>query len=86
MRLLLAAASLVALTGCANLRAADCGPDWHAIGERDGMLGAQPRVDLYAGRCPSAVDAERYREGWQDGFGRRPYPPASLPGAPSFSS
>jgi hypothetical protein len=84
-KLLLALASLVALAGCANLRAADCGSDWQEVGERDGILGAQPRADLYAARCTD-VDAVRYREGWQEGFGRRPYPPASLPGAPSVGS
>ena len=74
MRYLLGAACLVALAGCAGLKAADCGPDWFAIGQRDGVLGAQPQEETYARRCGGAVDAARYREGWQDGFSRRPRP------------
>jgi len=62
------------LAGCAGLGAADCGPDWYSIGQRDGTLGAQPQEESYAWRCGSGVDAMRYREGWQDGFGRRPRP------------
>jgi hypothetical protein len=61
MRRLFAAASLVALAGCARLGAADCGPDSYAVGQRDGILGAQPQEEIYAGRC-GAVDAARYRE------------------------
>lgn len=72
MKTLFACASFVALCGCA----ADCGPDWYAIGQRDGILGAQPQDEIYARRCGGAVDAARYREGWQDGFGRRPRPTA----------
>jgi hypothetical protein len=72
MRTLLSVACLAALTGCA----ADCGPDWHAIGQRDGILGAQPQEELYARRCGGGVDAARYREGWRDGFSRRPRPTA----------
>jgi hypothetical protein len=70
MRLLFAAAGFVVLSGCA----ADCGPDWYAVGQRDGVLGAQPQDQLYASRCRGEVDAVRYREGWQDGFSRRPRP------------
>jgi hypothetical protein len=50
------------------------GPDWYAVGQRDGILGAQPQEESYARRCGGAVDAARYREGWQDGFSRRPRP------------
>jgi hypothetical protein len=75
MRYLFAAVGLVALAGCAGLGAADCGPDWYAVGQRDGILGAQPQEEIYAGRC-GAVDAARYREGWQDGISRRPRPTA----------
>lgn len=70
MRVLFAVACFIVLAGCA----ADCGPDWFAIGQRDGILGAQPQEETYAGRCGGAVDAARYREGWQDGFSRRPRP------------
>ena len=62
------------LGGCASLQGSDCGPNWYAIGQRDGVLDAQPQDESYAGRCASAVDRARYREGWQDGFGRRPRP------------
>jgi hypothetical protein len=72
VKLLFAAACLVALAGCA----ADCGPDWYSIGQRDGVLGASPQDELYARRCGGGVDAVRYREGWQDGFSRRPRPTA----------
>ena len=43
---------------------------------RDGILGAYPQSDLYARRCDAPVDAGRYRDGWQDGFRRRPNPTA----------
>jgi hypothetical protein len=72
MRTLLSVAYFAALTGCA----ADCGPDWHAIGQRDGILGAQQQEEIYARRCGGGVDAVRYREGWRDGFSRRPRPAA----------
>jgi len=72
MRTLLTAVCLVALAGCA----ADCGPDWYGIGQRDGVLGATPQEDYYAGRCKVEVDAVRYREGWRDGYSRRPSIPA----------
>ena len=55
MRTLLTAVCLVALAGCA----ADCGPDWYGIGQRDGVLGATPQEDYYAGRCKVEVDAVR---------------------------
>jgi hypothetical protein len=59
------------LAGCAT--SSDCGGDWYATGQRDGRLGATPQADLYARRCP-AVDAERYGEGWRNGFAQRPRP------------
>ena len=49
------------VSGCA----ADCGPDWYQIGERDGRLGVQSQVDSYAAR---------YTEGYRAGFARRPIP------------
>jgi len=76
MRILLTAACLAALAGCGAFGTADCGPDWYAIGHRDGILGAYPQSDLYARRCDAPVDAARYRDGWQDGFRRRPNPTA----------
>ena len=74
MKFPFAVACLVALAGCAGLGVADCGPDWYAVGQRDGVLGAQPQDEIYARRCGGAVDTSRYREGWQDGFSRRPRP------------
>jgi hypothetical protein len=75
MRYLFAVTAVVVLAGCAGLGAADCGPDWYAVGQRDGILGAQPQEEIYAARC-GTIDAARYREGWQDGISRRPRPTA----------
>jgi hypothetical protein len=75
MKLLASVIALIALAGCADLGAVDCGPDWYAIGQRDGRIGAQPQDASYAQRC-GAVDAVRYREGWQDGTSARPRPTA----------
>jgi len=63
----------LAVCGCA----ADCGPDWYQIGERDGGLGAQPQIDSYAARCGGVrPDAGRYAEGYRAGFARRPSVPS----------
>lgn len=70
MRATVVSLSLV-ISGCA----ADCGPDWYQIGERDGRLGAQSQVEYYAARCGGArPDAARYAEGYRAGFARRPVP------------
>jgi hypothetical protein len=70
MRLVIIACCL-ALSGCA----ADCGPDWYQVGERDGRLGAQSQVENYAARCGGArPDAARYAEGYRAGFAHRPVP------------
>jgi hypothetical protein len=76
VKILASLAAFSILAGCVNLGAADCGPDWYSIGQRDGRLGAQPQEENYARRCRGEVDAVRYRDGWQDGFGRRPRPTA----------
>lgn len=55
------------LSGCA----VDCGPDWYDIGARDGRLGAY-QAQLYASRCSTPVDTQRYDEGWQAGAAQRP--------------
>jgi hypothetical protein len=71
---LIAAALLCSLAaGCAGSRA-DCGPDWRAIGQRDGRLGATPQADIYARRCGVTVDADQYTQGWRDGYSMRPTP------------
>jgi hypothetical protein len=62
------------VAGCAGPGSVDCGPDWYAIGQRDGRLGAQPQDEIYARRCGGGVDAVRYREGLQDGYRMRPVP------------
>ena len=74
MRILLSVACLTMLAGCATFQELDCGTDWYVIGQRDGVLGAQPQEQTYARRCAGGVDDVRYRDGWQDGFSRRPRP------------
>lgn len=74
MKHLTSVAFFTFLAGCAGLNAVDCGPDWYATGQRDGRLGAQPQEEIYAARCGGGVDSARYRDGWQDGFSRRPRP------------
>lgn len=68
------AAAVFFLAGCAGAGSSDCGPDWRAVGVRDGQLGAQPQSAYYASRCAVAVDHARYAEGWQEGLSRRPVP------------
>lgn len=62
------------LAACSALGTADCGPDWHAVGVRDGRIGAQPQVESYAGRCGVGVDSAEYLRGWQEGVRQRPIP------------
>jgi hypothetical protein len=62
------------LTGCAGIGSADCGPDWFAVGERDGRINAGSQVERYAARCGVPVDRARYEEGYQQGFAQRPRP------------
>ena len=49
------------LGGCASA-GSDCGPDWYAIGQRDGVLGVQmqSQAERYAARCTAQVDQARY--------------------------
>jgi hypothetical protein len=61
----------VFLGACTTL---DCGPDWHATGQRDGRLGAQPQAEFYAQRCGTPGDSGSYLRGWQDGLRMRPTP------------
>jgi hypothetical protein len=61
------------LAGCAT-GASDCGPDWYAVGQRDGRLGAKPQDERYASSCGATVDRARYLSGWQAGFAQRPLP------------
>ncbi len=73
LRFVAAAAFCVIAGGCA-VTSADCGPDWYAIGARDGRLGARPQAEFYAARCAGQVDTARYTNGWQAGFDERPIP------------
>ena len=61
------------LASCAT-SAVDCSPDWYAIGQRDGRLGAVAQDEYYASRCPAPVDRAQYASGWQAGFAQRPLP------------
>jgi hypothetical protein len=61
------------LAGCAT-SASDCGPDWYAIGQRDGRLGAVPQDQYYAARCAAPVDHAQYFSGWEVGYAQRPLP------------
>lgn len=72
MRSLLIVMCLAGLTGCTTT--ADCGPDWFAVGERDGRINAGSQVERYAARCGVPVDRARYEEGYQQGFAQRPRP------------
>ncbi|HEX6529529.1 MAG TPA: hypothetical protein VF004_06905 [Burkholderiales bacterium] len=67
--------AVILLAGCAT--AADCGPDWRSIGERDGRIGAGLQHERYAARCNTAVDVSAYEEGYRQGFSLRP-PPMGL--------
>jgi hypothetical protein len=72
MRLLLA--TTVLLAGCAGAGGADCGPDWRAVGERDGRINAGSQAQRYAARCSGNVDTAAYEAGYAEGFSRRPIP------------
>jgi hypothetical protein len=75
IRTLAAAALVGTAAGCASASGSpDCGPDWYAVGQRDGLMGAAPQEHSYSARCPVPVDPARYREGWKDGYARRPVP------------
>lgn len=71
MKKFAALAACVLVAGCA----ADCGPDWYAIGARDGRLGADSQIERYAGRCGGPVDSARYAEGREAGLAMRPRTP-----------
>ncbi len=62
---------LTLLAGCASTT--NCGSDWYAIGERDGLLGAPFQAEQYAGQC-TTMDTARYDEGFRVAYARRPLP------------
>lgn len=69
MRLLLSAAVLAVLSGCATLNEEQCrGQDWRGIGQKDGLEGQPPeRLEAHAKACskfavlPDPVAWERGR-------------------------
>jgi hypothetical protein len=71
-RLISFAAAL--LCGCASQ--SDCGPDWRAVGQRDGRMNYGHQVERYAERCGTPVDRAAYEEGYREGFADRPRPAA----------
>jgi hypothetical protein len=73
MRRFCAVMLLMVASGCAGIGASDCAADPFQLGERDGVLGAN-EVDRHAARCGATFDAGRYREGYAEGFSRRPKP------------
>lgn len=59
------------VSGCAQMVERECRVDsWYAQGEQDGLMGWQPKLDLYASQCgryqvqPSERD---YMAGWAAG-------------------
>src|SRR5262245_23390082 len=66
------AVTLVA--GCAGSGSADCGPDWRAVGMRDGRINAGSNAQRYAARCGTSVDTAAYEAGYAEGFLQRPIP------------
>jgi len=62
---------IVLLAGCAS----DCGPDWRAIGQRDGSMHAGSQAARYAARCNTTVDTAAYEQGYAEGLAMRPRVP-----------
>jgi hypothetical protein len=57
--------------GCASMSDNECrSANWYERGMQDGLIGLQPRLDVYSSQCtrygvqPAAND---YLEGWQSG-------------------
>lgn len=67
--------SILLLAGCAA-GGGDCGPDWRAIGQRDGRLDAGSQAARYAARCNTTVDTAAYEEGYREGLAQRPRVPS----------
>lgn len=59
------------LGGCAAMSESECRvPDWYAQGQQDGLMGWQPKLNLYASQCGryQVQPAERdYMAGWAAG-------------------
>lgn len=60
--------AFLSLTGCAGMSESDCrGANWAQLGERDGIAGNPPRIDVYSYQCGrhSVQAAEKdYLDGW----------------------
>ena len=59
---------LLAVAGCVNLGESDCRTaDWAQIGERDGLMGDRPYVEVYAHQCSRygvQIAEKDYLDGW----------------------
>ena len=59
------------LSGCAPMAERECRVDsWYARGEQDGLMGWQPKLDLYASQCGSyqvQPSGQDYMAGWAAG-------------------
>ena len=58
----------LSLAGCAGMTENECRvADWSQLGERDGIYGNQPRIEVYAyqcGRYQVAAAEKAYLDGW----------------------
>src|SRR2546428_6637916 len=67
-RMRYALALCIALAGCAGMTENQCRvADWAQLGERDGIFGNQPRIEVYAyqcGRYQVAAAEKNYLDGW----------------------
>jgi hypothetical protein len=76
MKFVWLAVTVITLTGCATISAADC-QNSYDVGFRDAIFGLQRQEAIYVPVCSSngvQLDAERYALGWQEGkyeFDRR---------------
>jgi hypothetical protein len=60
------------LCGCAGTGGGDCGPDWRALGQRDGRMDyGRQQMERYAARCGTPVDRAAYEQGYGEGFAQR---------------
>jgi hypothetical protein len=58
----------MALAGCAPMSESDCrGTNWAQLGERDGIYGNRPRIEVYdyqCGRYNLRAAEKDYMDGW----------------------
>lgn len=59
---------LIATAGCAGMTENECrAADWGQLGERDGITGNQPRIEVYSYQCARyqvASADQAYLDGW----------------------